>query len=955
MHLSQQTHSARRGEGYYGVPPRTMQHQQRNPSFKMSLLACIALISLAIMPFAEATTMNRSHAAALSAQLAPTRASPEAAFHRKVQVQVGDEAQSPLASARATGASGAVLSPQPPASFSALWSKVTAPARHIANTVRRAGRVLLSGRREEAQMPLQRQQQQPGMRPGAPRVGLQFSRLVAEGRQPGLSPSTKGKLSELAKRYAPSDETAAAIAAAQKARAGAPAAAPAPAPAAAEGAAARGGPAPAAPKRDFTSADFQLKDISPRLKRAEAQLSKRKEEEKKEEENRKRREEERSKEKEREEERRRKEEEQRKREEEEQRKRHEEEERRKRQQHEEKQREEKQRREREEKERREKEEAKKKEEERRRKEAEEKERMEQEKRRKEEAERQKKREEDRKRKEAEERKSKEEEERRKHKEAEAKRQKEEAARKKKEEERQKEESKKKGAEASKQKEEDKKKKGAADRLSAQLKQAAQKPMARVPFAQGESQEQLLKKAEAMFAEVDEEAKRLNEFTQPPLPDLVPNDNISPEEKAAAAKPSIDPSIPKRHLERGFEVIKNIAKKYSEKENYFPGDSLKLQTAVNDDPTGGGAEFLKAVEGEIKNVSPAASEELGRLMMKNARIHIDKKAGIACTTYDTGLTARAYIRDQVVGQFGIGYKYRLRKFVDEKNECGGDIDAQVVVRPERMTMAELRQNMLERHNALRRVHSVPDLKWNPLIAANVLNYLRQQDEHGECRMEHSPHSLRNLVSSVRSSSRAVAAEDSSSDSRNRSNNNRNRRSSSSNNSGTLTYRALSPPGIKDGIGENLYTACSVGQMDRDVPGQWGSEAHCYRYGRVGNPCTGVMGPKCSIEYHASGLMTGHYTATVWNKSREMGCAYVICKRKCEHDRPIILVGCQYSPAGNVVGQEPFPKESATKVSKEYTQMLPAASEDPVQVKKCEAFMEEMQRKNPRVDISRRHSI
>lgn len=68
----------------------------------------------------------------------------------------------------------------------------------------------------------------------------------------------------------------------------------------------------------------------------------------------------------------------------------------------------------------------------------------------------------------------------------------------------------------------------------------------------------------------------------------------------------------------------------------------------------------------------------------------------------------------------------------------------------------------------------------------------------------------------------------------------------------------------------------------------------RFGQVGNPCTGIMGPKCSTEMHAHGIMTGHFTATVWNKSHELGCGYVVCNRQCTGKRPVIMVGCQYYP-------------------------------------------------------------
>lgn len=68
----------------------------------------------------------------------------------------------------------------------------------------------------------------------------------------------------------------------------------------------------------------------------------------------------------------------------------------------------------------------------------------------------------------------------------------------------------------------------------------------------------------------------------------------------------------------------------------------------------------------------------------------------------------------------------------------------------------------------------------------------------------------------------------------------------------------------------------------------------RHGKIGNPCTGVLGPKCDTSTHAKGLMTGHYTAASWAGSSEIGCGYRVCKNECFKDVPRILIGCQYFP-------------------------------------------------------------
>ncbi|CDI81473.1 hypothetical protein, conserved, partial [Eimeria acervulina] len=441
------------------------------------------------------------------------------------------------------------------------------------------------------------------------------------------------------------------------------------------------------------------------------------------------------------------------------------------------------------------------------------------------------------------------------------------------------------------------------------------------------------------------------FEQPPMPALTRSNYLSEEEKLAAANPSIDPSIPAEHMKRALDVLKNVAKKYSDDVEFFPGGSLRVQSAVNDDPKSGchtmttnwsecssscgigrrmrltrgvkgssclttaepeicvssvgcksGEQFLTAVEGELKIVPQPAKEELGRLLMKNIKLNVRVEKQLVCKEYDTGFTSRAYNDKGLVGAFGFGRQFRLfQKYDAGKGTCVGDIDVQYVSRFQKLTMGEFSKSILDDHNFIRNQHGIQELKWNPVIAANMLDYLRQQNEYEQCRMEHSPLSFRNL------------------------------------------------PGVKSPLGENLYTACSLGVFPREVATAWATEGNCFRFGKIGNPCTGVLGPKCSTEMHAKGLMTGHYTATVWEASTEVGCAYVLCNRKCQHNRPVILVGCQYSPSGNIVGKTPFSKDVAMRAQGFFPQLLPEASEDPKKVKECERFRQEMEKKNPEVDF------
>lgn len=110
-----------------------------------------------------------------------------------------------------------------------------------------------------------------------------------------------------------------------------------------------------------------------------------------------------------------------------------------------------------------------------------------------------------------------------------------------------------------------------------------------------------------------------------------------------------------------------------------------------------------------------------------------------------------------------------------------------------------------------------------------------------------------------------------------------------------YRYANVPagnGMTQAVHRGIHAYVSS-KTEPDRLQKYGIAAFC-RFGKVGNPCTGVLGPMCNTKTHAQGLMTGHYTATIWDRSREVGCAYVVCKRQCEGKRNMILVGCQYLP-------------------------------------------------------------
>jgi pathogenesis-related protein 1 len=96
------------------------------------------------------------------------------------------------------------------------------------------------------------------------------------------------------------------------------------------------------------------------------------------------------------------------------------------------------------------------------------------------------------------------------------------------------------------------------------------------------------------------------------------------------------------------------------------------------------------------------------------------------------------------------------------------------------------------------------------------------------------------------------------------------------------------------GENLYWASALAWSDgrrelqdvspEKVVDSWGSEKADYDY--ANNRC--VSGKKC-----------GHYTQMVWRTTTAVGCARAVCEDT--HEQVWV---CQYQPAGNWVGRQPY---------------------------------------------------
>jgi pathogenesis-related protein 1 len=98
---------------------------------------------------------------------------------------------------------------------------------------------------------------------------------------------------------------------------------------------------------------------------------------------------------------------------------------------------------------------------------------------------------------------------------------------------------------------------------------------------------------------------------------------------------------------------------------------------------------------------------------------------------------------------------------------------------------------------------------------------------------------------------------------------------------------------NGLGENLFWASALTYSNGSSAIQvvsptkaveeWGSEKADYNY--TANACT-------------KGKMCGHYTQVVWKDTTQVGCGKAICT-----DNSQIWV-CNYTPAGNFIGQKPY---------------------------------------------------
>ncbi|PFH35238.1 SCP family extracellular subfamily protein [Besnoitia besnoiti] len=150
------------------------------------------------------------------------------------------------------------------------------------------------------------------------------------------------------------------------------------------------------------------------------------------------------------------------------------------------------------------------------------------------------------------------------------------------------------------------------------------------------------------------------------------------------------------------------------------------------------------------------------------------------------------------------------------------------------------------------------------------------------------------------------------------------------------------------GENLSLSCTLGSSSwRTVPAGWFEEVFCYKYGKTGNPCIAQPLPKCNPESHAEGIMVGHFTQLMSDRSSLAACAVRYCRQPCNLGDKVgqkVLTVCNYAEAGNVEGTYPFSRAVAEKLVAVHPDIFEAGEDDESQ-RFCRLQREIWAKKNP----------
>jgi hypothetical protein len=103
-----------------------------------------------------------------------------------------------------------------------------------------------------------------------------------------------------------------------------------------------------------------------------------------------------------------------------------------------------------------------------------------------------------------------------------------------------------------------------------------------------------------------------------------------------------------------------------------------------------------------------------------------------------------------------------------------------------------------------------------------------------------------------------------------------------------------------LGENLYASIGADTMPgKQAVEGWSAEVACYTFGAFATT------DKCDLQcakdkYHSDGC--GHYTQVVWRASTKIGCGVTTCGGTGFNMHTEVI--CNYAPAGNFMGQNPY---------------------------------------------------
>jgi pathogenesis-related protein 1 len=106
----------------------------------------------------------------------------------------------------------------------------------------------------------------------------------------------------------------------------------------------------------------------------------------------------------------------------------------------------------------------------------------------------------------------------------------------------------------------------------------------------------------------------------------------------------------------------------------------------------------------------------------------------------------------------------------------------------------------------------------------------------------------------------------------------------------TNQYVARSGERAVVGENLFMSTYPTVTAYDAVAWWASEAAFYNYKK--NSC-------------AAGEVCGHYTQLVWRGTRQVGCGSAFCAKVANSTLTnATVVVCDYTPAGNYVGERPY---------------------------------------------------